>query len=256
MRRRDTLATLPTAKAKGSDMDRAPRTFISYSHDSDEHRERVLALSERLRQDGIETILDRYVKGSPPEGWPRWMLNGLDSADRVLPICTPTYYRRFRGQEAPGQGKGVDWKGAVITLELYHAKSRSTRFIPVVFDPADQDSIPEPIRGLTWYCPTSESAYRDLYDALLDQAGVEPGVIGTLQRKSRDRGQPLRFDDSNVAGTHGPRVAPSGALAIWQEKLDFLLEQQAVAADPAQKFQLRKQIDECRAKIRELGGDA
>jgi hypothetical protein len=27
--------------------------FISYSHDSVEHRERVLALSERLRKDGI-----------------------------------------------------------------------------------------------------------------------------------------------------------------------------------------------------------
>jgi hypothetical protein len=46
--------------------------FISYSHDSDAHRDRVLGLSERLRADGIATILDRYVeKGSPPEGWPR-----------------------------------------------------------------------------------------------------------------------------------------------------------------------------------------
>ena len=54
--------------------------FISYSHDSEGHREKVLALSERLREDGIETILDQYVNGSPPEGWPRWMLNGLDAA--------------------------------------------------------------------------------------------------------------------------------------------------------------------------------
>ncbi len=29
--------------------------FISYSHDSEAHRERVLGLSERLRADGIET---------------------------------------------------------------------------------------------------------------------------------------------------------------------------------------------------------
>jgi hypothetical protein len=35
--------------------------FISYSHDCDAHREKVLALSERLREDGIETILDQYV---------------------------------------------------------------------------------------------------------------------------------------------------------------------------------------------------
>jgi hypothetical protein len=42
--------------------------FISYSHDSDEHRERVLALSERLRDDGITTFLDQYVNGSPARG--------------------------------------------------------------------------------------------------------------------------------------------------------------------------------------------
>jgi hypothetical protein len=73
--------------------------FISYSHDSDEHRGRVLRLSERLRVDGIETILDRYVEGgSPPEGWPRWMMNGLDQATHILCVCIQTYYRRFRGQ--------------------------------------------------------------------------------------------------------------------------------------------------------------
>ena len=73
-------------------MGTTPRVFLSYSHDSDAHRERVLALSERLRCDGIATILDRYVNGTPPEGWPRWMQNRLDESDRVLLICTPTYY--------------------------------------------------------------------------------------------------------------------------------------------------------------------
>ena len=89
--------------------------FISYSHDSDAHRERVLALSERLRKDGIVTVLDQYVNGAPAQGWPRWMLDQLDAARFVLVICTATYYRRFRGHEVPGQGKGVDWEGALIT---------------------------------------------------------------------------------------------------------------------------------------------
>ncbi|MCP4656050.1 MAG: hypothetical protein GY856_11605, partial [bacterium] len=34
--------------------DDAPRVFLSYSHDSDEHRDRVLALADRLRADGID----------------------------------------------------------------------------------------------------------------------------------------------------------------------------------------------------------
>lgn len=59
-----------------------PRVFLSYGHDSDAYRERVLALSERLRQDGIHTILDRYVNGTPPEGWRRWTRPGAGPAPR------------------------------------------------------------------------------------------------------------------------------------------------------------------------------
>lgn len=35
-----------------------PKVFISYSHDSEEHKDRVLALSDRLRADGIDCIID------------------------------------------------------------------------------------------------------------------------------------------------------------------------------------------------------
>ena len=48
-----------------------PVIFLSDSHDSDAHRETVLQLSERLRKDGFDTRLDRYVNGSPEVGWPR-----------------------------------------------------------------------------------------------------------------------------------------------------------------------------------------
>lgn len=168
--------------------------FISYSHDSDEHRERVLGLSERLRADGIETILDRYVDhGSPPEGWPRWMLNGLDKATHVLCVCTETYYRRFRGQEVPGKGKGVDWEGAVITQSLYDARSVSTKFVPVLFAGTDEPYVPEPLRGQTFYVVDSDASYEALYDALLNQSGVVPGPVGTPKRKLRATGQPLSF---------------------------------------------------------------
>ena len=85
------------------------KVFISYGHDSPEHRDKVLALSERLRADGIETLLDQYVNGSSLRGWPRWMLDQPDAADFVLVVCAETYSRRFCGREVPR--KGVDWDG-------------------------------------------------------------------------------------------------------------------------------------------------
>lgn len=46
----------------------------------------------------------------------------------------------------------------------------------------------------------------------------------------------------------------SGALALWREKLEFLREQEVITSDAAQKFALKKQIEEAQRKIRELGG--
>lgn len=176
--------------------------FISYSHDSEEHRQTVLALSERLRQDGIETCLDQYVNGSPAQGWPRWMRDQLDASNFVLVVCTPTYYRRFRGHEAPGKGKGVDWEGALITQEMYDSRSSTLKFVPIFLSAADESAIPEPLRSLTHYALISEDVYKSVYDFLLGQAGVEPGALGELKRKPRTSGQPLNFGDGQ-----GPPVA-------------------------------------------------
>lgn len=175
----------------------AKTVFISYSHDSDDHRKRVLGLSERLRNDGIETLLDQYVNGSPLQGWPRWMLDQLDRADSVLVVCTETYYRRFRGHEDPGKGKGVDFEGALITQEIYDARSRTLKFIPVLFSVEHEGFIPEPLRGGTHYTLTSASSYKSLYDFMLGQAGVEPSEVGALKTRARPKGTPLIFADES-----------------------------------------------------------
>jgi len=169
--------------------------FISYSHDSDAHRERVLALSERLREDGIETVLDQYENGAPKQGWPRWMLDQLDAAEFVLVVCTETYYRQFRGHVQPGQGKGVDWEGALITQEIYDSRSQTLKFVPIFLEAAVADWVPEPLRSIDYYTPTSKTGYQSLYDFLLGQAGVEPQPVGDLKTKSRRIGTALSFDE-------------------------------------------------------------
>lgn len=233
------------------------RVFISYSHDSPEHEQRVLALAERLRTDGLDAQIDQYVNGMPPEGWARWMLNQLDEADFVLLVCTETYYRRFRGHEQPGKGKGADWEGALITQSIYDARSRTVRYVPILFDPGDERYIPEPLRSATYYTLNSEAAYQNLYDFLLGQAGVEPGTLGTVRRKERKRAAPLTFAAPPAAGAAPatPDAPSSAALQLWREKLAYLLSEEAVAVDPDQKFRLRRLIDEARTKVREHGGE-
>jgi hypothetical protein len=173
----------------------AKKVFISYSHDSDEHRDRVLEFSERLRADGIETILDQYLNGWPPQGWPRWMMDQVDAADSVLVVCTETYYRRFRGHEEPGKGRGGDWEGALITQEIYDSRSRTLKFVPVFLSAAVEDWIPEPLRSGNYYALTSEVAYQSLYDFLLEQGGVEPQPVGQLKTRPRRKGKALTFEE-------------------------------------------------------------
>ncbi len=224
--------------------------FISYSHDSEAHRERVLGLSERLRADGIVTILDRYVERvSPPEGWPRWMISGLNAATHVLCVCSETYLRRFIGQEVPNVGKGVDWEGSLITQALYDSRSRTNKFIPVLFDRGDEPHIPPPLRPQTHYVLDSDTTYQALYDALLNQSGVEPGAIGILRRKPRATGQSLSFVSQERQLLSAPA---SPALTVWREKYEFLLVEEAVTVDPDMKFRINYLINQAKEKIRAL----
>jgi class 3 adenylate cyclase/tetratricopeptide (TPR) repeat protein len=158
----------------------SPKVFISYSHDSPEHMDRVLDLSNRLRADGIDCNIDQY-ETSPHEGWPRWMTNQIGEADSVLVVCTETYERRFRGKEKVGKDLGAKWEGAIVTQELYEAEANNDRFIPVVFSLQDSAHIPIVLRGATYYKLDTEEGYEDLYRRLTNQPRVQKPQLGKLR---------------------------------------------------------------------------
>jgi hypothetical protein len=88
----------------------APRVFVSYSHDSEGHRENVADFVQELRRQGIDAWVDQF-EITPPLSWPAWMEDQIEEADFVLLVITETYVRRFRGHEEPGLGLGVRWEG-------------------------------------------------------------------------------------------------------------------------------------------------
>ncbi len=158
-----------------------PKVFISYSHDSQEHKNRVLHLSDRLRADGIDCSIDQYVF-SPPEGWPQWMENQIEDADFVLVVCTETYEHRFKGKEETGKGLGVKWEGAILTQALYEAESKNTNFIPVVFSDSDSSHIPIVLRSATYYNYrlNTEEGYEAIYRRLTNQPSIAKPELGKL----------------------------------------------------------------------------
>lgn len=67
----------------------AKKIFISYSWDSNEHKEWVNNLAEKLRGEGFDIYLDRYLDiGSNLNNF---MNNMPLECDKILVICTPNY---------------------------------------------------------------------------------------------------------------------------------------------------------------------
>lgn len=163
-----------------------PVVFISYSYDNKIHAEKVLELSNKLRSEGIDCILDQYEE-SPSEGWPRWMDKNIANADFVLMICTGTYYERVMGLEEKGVGLGVRWEGNLIYQHLYDSGAQSNKFIPVLFSGSSQEDIPIPIRGVTHYKTDLEEEYEKLYLRLRGASTTKPplGALRPLPKKEK-----------------------------------------------------------------------
>lgn len=103
----------------------APSVFISYSHDSAEHKAWVLRLATDLRGAGIDATLDQWDL-VPGQDVTAFMHDGIAKADRVLMVCSETYVRKSEG----GLG-GVGYERLIVTAEVIEA-IETKKFIPVV----------------------------------------------------------------------------------------------------------------------------
>lgn len=163
-----------------------PRVFISYTHDSPDHKQRVLKLSERLRVDGIDSSIDQY-ESSPREGWPLWMIKNIEDADFILVVCTEIYQRRVLGNEAKGKGLGARWEGKLIIQRLYEAAENS-RVVPIVFSDQDTKYIPVFLRDSTYFDVATAEGYELLIHHLNRQLDFQKSKLGSpvipLRRQS------------------------------------------------------------------------
>jgi hypothetical protein len=167
--------------------EKIPKVFISYSHDSKAHEDRVLVLADRLMADGIDCELDQYVE-SPDEGWILWMTKGIEKSDFILVICTKKYHDKVMEKGKSGEGRGVKYEGAIIRMHIYNAYMKNKKFIPVLFNKSDSKNIPIDIGDVTSYCVDTDEGYDKLFGRLSGQplaTKPEPGKLRKLDRKVR-----------------------------------------------------------------------
>jgi SEFIR domain len=195
-----------------------PKVFISYGHDSQAHKDRILALAARLREGGIDADIDQY-NPAPPEGWPRWMLDRVEKADFVLIACTERYDCCFQGKEEPGKGKGSTWEGGVIIQKLYDDQGHNSKFVPIIFTVEESSFIPSPLRGVTYYELHNDDGYNLLYRRLTSQPETLKPPLGLLQSlPPRDR-QQYFLDENSRGGLKKRLYDASKGLLNWKRTL-------------------------------------
>jgi len=158
-----------------------PKVFISYSWDGAEHQGWVQNLAARLREHGVETILDVWSV-APGEELPGFMETSVRESDFVLVICTPKYKTRADKREG-----GVGYEGTIMTGEVFNKTPRK-KFIPILRHSKWSEAAPSWLLATRYISlekyPGDEDNYHDLLDTLHDRRPSAP-PIGTPPERPR-----------------------------------------------------------------------
>ena len=210
---------------------------VFLSHNSKD-KPAVRELKRLLVACGLTAWLDEDEL-RPGMPWQELLESGINSSNSVAVLV---------GRDGLGP-----WEDEEMRAALQLAVKAKRPVIPVLLPGApEKPELPLFLTNRTWV---------DLR-AGLSESGVAKLVWGITGRKpdaspgpspaARDV-RPIP-EDTRPSQASQPAAGSGKAVAIWREKLTFLQEQEALLSDPAQRFAVRKQIEEAERKIQELGG--
>ncbi|MES2588782.1 MAG: toll/interleukin-1 receptor domain-containing protein [Bacteroidota bacterium] len=144
-----------------------PVVFISYSHDSDEHKNWVLQLATRLRKNGVDVILDRWnIKlGSDLASF---MERGLSKSQRIVSVCSDAYVRKAN----EGKG-GAGYEKQIMTSEFINDQNTNW-VIPLIKNNPNERKTPTFLGGRMCISFEEPHLYESKYEELLRDILDEP----------------------------------------------------------------------------------
>jgi len=137
-----------------------PVVFLSYSHDSKEHKQWVAALAQKLVQNGVQVLFDQWDL-DPGDDVPKFMERAVSKADRVLMVCTSAYVRKADD----GQG-GVGYEAMVVTGELV-TNLGTKKFIPIVRQTGQEKLRPRCVSTRLFIDLSEETTFDEGFEGLL-----------------------------------------------------------------------------------------
>lgn len=134
--------------------------FISYSWDSDHHKEWVLRFANDLVKGGVDVILDQYELSAGKE-MTHFMEKSV-GADKIIMIMTPNY--KLKADNRQG---GVGYEYSLITQEYYNKQTDKTKILPVLRQGDKDSSSPDYMRTKLYHPMVDDKLYEaQLYELM------------------------------------------------------------------------------------------
>ncbi len=168
-----------------------PRVFISYSHDSAEHKEWVLDFATTLRSRGVDIVLDLWEL-KPGDDLPQFMETQLETSDYVIMVCSKKYVEKANA----GVG-GVGYEKMILTSTLL-SKIDSNKIIPIIRQKGSEKR-PTFLKSKVYINFSNDAdieySLDDLLRVLLNAPLYEKPEIGANQFKPLEGARPDRIAD-------------------------------------------------------------
>ncbi|WP_206796641.1 SEFIR domain-containing protein [Amycolatopsis sp. MtRt-6] len=118
------------------------RVFVSYTHDSPEHKDQVLAFSEFLARNGLDVTLDQWNLAHRQD-WYTWAIASIEKADHVIVVASARYREVADGYASPESNRGLQSEAALLREKLHSDRPAWTRkILPVVLPGHTPAEIP------------------------------------------------------------------------------------------------------------------
>lgn len=144
------------------------KVFISYSWDSKEHELWVVDLANRLRDKGLDVILDKYeIRLGNDLNF--FMERSVKRADRVLLIFTPNY--KLKAEKRHG---GVGYEYSIITSQFIKNRTSNIKFLPILREGDFDKSVPLNFASNLLLNMTSDLKFDENFDYLIREIYQQP----------------------------------------------------------------------------------
>jgi hypothetical protein len=190
--------------------------FVSYSWDSDDHKNWVRQLAERLVSNGVHVHLDQWDV-QYGESLTQFMEEKIPESDFMLIICTPSYATKSTQRQG-----GVGYEAQIVSARIAACIPRS-KFVPIIrnggLKPNESDcAIPPHFQGILTVDMRQDAQYATMFENLLRHIYGQPAVMRP------PLGNPPNF---NVALTQSQMVRlASFAIEHWELESGMVMNEQ------------------------------